>query len=79
MIKWTFMFNEGSVNTVVATEEEDKRIADFIESNEGSALYLKGDCAEFFVNLMLVKCITREILPAQLPPVEVKIDEVTPV
>lgn len=79
MIKWTFMFNEGSVNTIVATEEEDRRIADFIEGDKGTALYLKGDVAEFFVNLLLVKCITRETLPDHLPTIQEQVDAVTPV
>ena len=31
MIKWTFFFNDGNVNSIVHNEEEDQRISEWVD------------------------------------------------
>jgi len=62
MIRWMFFFNEGSVKSDVTKEPEDTRIAEFIGDNPKGLLALPGDTADIYINLDLVKCITRQIV-----------------
>ena len=60
MIKWTFFFNEGNVNSVVTAEEEDMRIMQELDTQ--GVLMIPGEKFDLYVNMSLVKCTAREVM-----------------
>lgn len=69
MIRWTFVFNEGNVQSDVTREEEDNRIGEYISSL--GFLHLPGTDADLYINPSMAKCIVRQILEAQELPKEI--------
>jgi hypothetical protein len=75
MIRWTFYFaGEGTVKTdIIDDEREDERIAHFVTMAtsklfKGSrCLTIPAPLTNIYLNLDLVKCVTREILPDTAP------------
>ena len=68
MIKWTFFFNDGNVNSIVHNEEEDQRISEWVDDPVG-LLYLPGDKFDMYVNIDQCKAIVREIVQPDAAPV----------
>ncbi len=66
MIKWTFFFNDGNVNSIVHNEEEDQRISEWVDDPVG-LLYLPGDKFDMYVNIDQCKAIVREIVHPDAP------------
>ena len=62
MIRWVFLFEEGSAKSDVTDEAEDVRIAQFLENNPGGLLALPGEVQTIFVNLSRVRCIARTVM-----------------
>jgi hypothetical protein len=75
MIRYTFYFpGDGTVKTdVIDDPVEDKRIEDMVTKTasklfKGSrVLMLPAPLTNIYINLDLVKCVTREILPDNAP------------
>ena len=61
MIRWRFYFDQGDVTTEPETEDEDNAIMDNITERPYDLLDLSNSKGNLFVNLRLVKCITRTI------------------
>lgn len=64
MIRWTFFFDNGSVSSNVDDEENDSIIDELI--HEDGLIRLPGN-PEAYVNMKLVKAITREEVQEQPP------------
>ena len=58
MIQWRFYFEQGDTITD-ASIDEDKRIKLSIEHNPHSLLDLPTQKGSLYINLKMVKCITR--------------------
>lgn len=60
MIRWTFYFDEGNVQSDTKDDLEDSRIRSFINEKQSSFMSVKNQEMEIYVNMNLVKCITRQ-------------------
>ena len=75
MIRWTFYFQgDGTVKTDCLTDKEDGRIAKFVRRHSARfwgdkpLLSLPGKTTNIYINMDLVKCVTREELAEDAPP-----------
>ena len=64
MIRWTFFFEEGNINSDVKDEAEDMRIREFLSKQK--LLHLPGDEIDIYVNPAMVKCTVRNPNPKPL-------------
>lgn len=64
MIRWTFFFDNGSVSSNVDDEENDSMLEELIHAD--GMIRLPGN-PEAYVNMKLVKAITREEVQEQPP------------
>lgn len=62
MIRWSFFFEEGSVQSSVTEQAEDERIASEVEGDSPSWISLPGTNCNMYVNLSKVKAVAREIV-----------------
>lgn len=70
--KWTFAFQEGSLNKIV-DEEEDKYLRSALESPEPRVIiYICADEKEYFINLNHVQVVLRETIEDKIPEIEDK-------
>lgn len=64
MIRWTFYFDQGSLNCNVTNEDSDREIEKIVSECSG-IVWIPGH-PESYVNLDHVKAITREIVVPEL-------------
>lgn len=64
MIKWTFYFEQGNVVSDIRCEEDDLRIAEWVNDPEG-LLYIRGSNYDLYINYDHVKAIVREVVEEQ--------------
>jgi hypothetical protein len=66
--RWRFYFTEGDVGSDVYSDEEDKRIENYLQSGLPEILKLPGGTMDVYVNLALVKCVSRQIVDLSEQP-----------
>jgi uncharacterized protein YpmS len=67
MIRWTFFFDEGSVQNDVIEEEENLRISQILEQKELSGwISVAGKDTDILINLARVKMIAKQLLDEKI-------------
>lgn len=70
MYKWTFFFETEKLESLIKTDEDDKRVKNSIASGYTGLVPLPGESFDLYVNLSKVKCISRVIEQDEQLPLE---------